>query len=167
VYKRISGPVGIILFLATACLSGLLVASPVSAQANRSARTADGSRKIAFNRVVNTPCAEKRLRLNGQFQAQYTVASDVGGETYIKAAFDAGRVSALGLDSSTKYQASGTSHFDSQGPSPIEFSYVFNFLLDRGRSPDSMMGHVKFRVAVNAKGEVRTEIIDVNIDCNQ
>ena len=163
-YKRIFGPVGILLLLATAVLPGLFVASPVSAQAKK---TSDGARKIAFNRVVNTPCAEKRLRLNGQFQAQYTVTSDVNGETFIKAAFDARRVSALGLDSSTKYQASGTSQFDSQGPSPIEFSYDFNFLLDRGRSTDSMMGHVKFRVAVNAKGEVRTEIIDVNIDCNQ
>lgn len=164
-YKRIFGPVRIFLCLAATLLPGLLVASPVGAQTKR---TADGSRKIAFNRVVNTPCAEKRLRLNGQFQAQYTVTSDPSGETYIKASFDARRVSAIGIDSSTKYQASGTSHFDSQGPSPIEFSYVFNFLIDRGRSsPDSMMGHVKFRVAVNAKGEVRTEIIDVNIDCNQ
>ena len=159
-YKRTFGPATILLFLVTSVLS----TSPVSAQTKR---TADGGRKIAFNRVVNTPCAEKRLRLNGQFQAQYTVTSDANGETYIKAAFDARRISAVGLDSSAKYQASGTSQFDSQGPSPIEFSYVFNFLLDRGRSPNSMMAHVKFRVAVNAKGEVRTEIIDVNIDCNQ
>ena len=163
-YQRIFGQLRILLFLATAVLPGLLIASPHAAQAKR---TNDGSRRIAFNRVVNTPCAEKRLRLNGQFQAQYTVTSDTNGETFIKAAFDAGRLSALGLDSSAKYQASGSSHFDSQGPSPIEFSYVFNFLLDKGRSTNSMMGHVKFRVAVNAKGEVRTEIIDVNIDCNQ
>lgn len=160
--KQMFKPVRTLVFLAAALFPAFILTPLASAQARRAP-----SGKLGLNRVVNTPCTEKRLRLNGRFQAQYTVTSDPGGETFIKADFDAGRVSALGLDSANKYQASGTSHFDSRGPSPIEFSYVFNFLISKGRSPDSMMGHVKFRVAVNDKGEVRTEIIDFNIDCNQ
>jgi len=145
-------------------LPALIVASSAHAQGTKNG--SDG-RKVALNRIVNTPCAEKRLRLNGQFQAQYSVTTDTSGETFINADFDAGRVTALGLDSGNKYHASGTSRFDSRGPSPIEFSYVFNFLISKGGSLGSMMGHVKFRVGVNAKGEARTEIVDVNIDCNQ
>lgn len=152
--------------LSAVVLLGLMAASSASAQGKRTANGSAG-RKVALDRIVNTPCAEKRIRLNGQFQAQYTVTGDSSGETFINADFDATRVTALGLDSGSKYQASGTSRFDSRGPSPIEFSYVFNFLISKGGSLGSMMGHVKFRVGVNAKGEARTEIVDVNIDCNQ
>jgi len=152
--------------LSAMVLLGLMAASLASAQGKR---TANGSaeRKVTLNRIVNTPCAEKRIRFNGQFQAQYTVTSDASGETFINADFDAARVTVLGLDSGSRYRASGTSRFDSRGPSPIEFSYVFNFLISKGGSLGSMMGHVKFRVGVNDKGEARTEIVDINIDCNQ
>ena len=154
-------------FLLFAVVSlALIVASSASAQGKRTGNGSAGG-KVPLNRIVNTPCVEKRLRFNGQFQAQYTVTGDSSGETFISADFDATRVTALGLDSGSKYQASGTSRFDSRGPSPIEFSYVFNFLISKGGSLGSMMGHVKFRVGVNTKGEARTEIIDINIDCNQ
>ncbi len=155
-----------IFLLAAVVLLGLMAASSASAQGKKTASGSAG-RKVTLNRIVNTPCAEKRLQFNGQFQAQYTVTSDASGETFINADFDAGRVTALGLDSGRRYQASGKSRFDSRGPSPIEFSYVFNFLISKGGSLGSMMGHVKFRVGVNAKGEARTEIVDINIDCNQ
>ena len=145
-------------------LPALIVASSAHAQGTKNG--SDG-RKVALNRIVNTPCAEKRMRFNGQFQAQYTVTTDTSGETFINADFDAGRVTALALDSGNKYHASGTSRFDSRGPSPIEFSYVFNFLISKGGSLGSMMGHVKFRVGVNSRGEARTEIVDINIDCNR
>lgn len=153
-----------VFLLSAVLLPGLIIASSAQAQGKKNG---SADRKVALNRIVNTPCAEKRIRLNGQFQAQYTVTSDTSGETFINADFDAARVTALGLDSGNKYHASGTSRFDSRGPSPIEFSYVFNFLISKGGSLGSMMGHVKFRVGVNAKGEARTEIVDVNIDCNQ
>ncbi len=92
---------------------------------------------------------------------------DPSGDTFIKADFDAQKITAIGVSSGSKYQAHGTSHFDSRGPSPIEFNYVFNFALNKLRSTDSLMGHVKFRIKVNARGEAATSIVDVSIDCNQ
>ena len=114
-----------------------------------------------------TSCADKTIRLNGNFQAQFSVTRDPSGYTFLKADFDAQRITAIGLNGGSKYQAHGTSHFDSRGPSPIEFNYVFNFALNKVKSTDHLMGHVKFRIKVNARGEATTSIVDVNIDCNQ
>ena len=125
------------------------------------------ARKLPFNRTVTTPCPEKTIRLTGEFQAKFAVTRDQSGDTFIKADFDAQKITANGLISGSKYQAHGTSHFDSRGPSPIEFNYVFNFALNKVKSTASLMGHVKFRIKVNARGEAKTTIIDVNIDCNQ
>jgi hypothetical protein len=147
-------------------LLGLVAASSALAQ-RKTPDTPSTGRKIPFNRTVTTPCAEKTIRLNGEFQAQFSVTRDPSGDTFIKADFDAQMITAIGLSSGSKYQAHGTSHVDSRGPSPIEFNYVFNFALNKVRTTDSLMGHVKFRIKVNAKGEVTTAIVEVNIDCNQ
>lgn len=142
-----------------------LGASSVLAQKKPPATPSTG-RKIPFNRTIVTSCAEKTIRLNGEFQAQFSVTRDPSGDTFIKANFNAQRITAVGLNTGSKYQAHGTSHFDSRGPSPIEFNYVFNFALNKVNSFDSLMGHVKFRIKVNAKGDATTGIVDVNVDCN-
>lgn len=129
--------------------------------------TPSAARKLPFNRTITTPCPEKTIRLTGEFQARFAVTRDQSGDTFIKADFDAQNITANGLSSGRKYQAHGTSHFDSRGPSPIEFNYVFNFALNKVKSLDSLMGHVKFRIKVNARGEAKTAIVDVTIDCNQ
>ncbi len=131
------------------------------------AATPSAARKLPFNRTITTPCPEKTIRMTGEFQAQFAVTRDKSGDTFIKADFDAQKITANGLSSGSKYQAHGTSHFDSRGPSPIEFNYVFNFALNKVKSLDSLMGHVKFRIKVNARGEATTAIVDVTIDCNQ
>ncbi|MGI8899145.1 MAG: hypothetical protein ACR2IB_12220 [Pyrinomonadaceae bacterium] len=145
---------------------GLIGGSSAFAQ-RKTPDTPSTGRKIPFNRTVVTSCAEKTLRLNGEFKAQFSVTRDPSGDTFIKADFDAQGITAIGLSSGSKYQAQGTSHFDSRGPSPIEFNYVFNFALNKVKSTDNLMGHVKFRVKVNARGEATTTIVDLNIDCNQ
>ena len=143
----------------------LVTASSVFAQ--KKPPSPSTGRKLPFNRTVTTPCPEKTIRLTGEFQAQFGVTRDQSGETFIKADFNAQKITALGLISGSKYQAHGTGHFDWRGPSPIEFNYVFNFALNKVRSTDSLMGHVKFRIKVNRRGEATTAIVDVNIDCNQ
>lgn len=154
------------LILLALLLPGFIEASSSLAQ-KKKAVPPSTRRKITFNRTVKTPCAEKLIRLNGEFQAQFGVTRDQSGDTFIKADFDAQKITATGLSSGRKYQAHGTSHFDSRGPSPIEFNYVFNFALNKVKSFDSLMGHVNFRIKVNARGEARATIVDVNIDCNQ
>jgi hypothetical protein len=144
----------------------LVGASSVLTQRKPPATPSTG-RKLPFNRTITTPCPEKTIRLNGEFQAQFAVTRDQSRDTFIKANFDAQKITAHGLTSGSKYQAHGTGHFDSRGPSPIEFNYVFNFALNKVKSTDSLMGHVKFRIKVNARGEATTAIVDVNIDCNQ
>jgi hypothetical protein len=152
------------LLLPALILPGLIGASSALAQENKKS---SAERKIPFNGTITTPCAEKSIRLNGEFQAQFSVTRDPSGDTFIKADFDAGGITALGITSGRKYQAQGTSHIDSRGPSPIEFTYVFNFVLNKVGTTDFLMGHAKFRINVNASGEATTEIIDVNIDCNK
>jgi hypothetical protein len=154
------------LLLPALILLGLMGASSALAQENKKA-TSSAERKIPFNGTITTPCAEKSIRLDGEFQAQFSVTRDPSGDTFIKADFDAAGITALGITSGRKYQAQGTSHIDSRGPSPIEFTYVFNFVLNMVGSTDSLMGHAKFRINVNTRGEATTEIIDVNIDCNK
>ena len=154
------------LLLLALLLLGFIAASSALGQKKTTA-TPSAGRKIPFNRTVVTPCVEKTLRLKGEFQAQFSVTRDPSGDTFIKADFDAQRITAVGLSSGGKYQAQGTGHFDARGPSPIEFNYVFNFALNRVKSFDSLMGHVKFRIKINARGEAKTAIVDVNIDCNQ
>lgn len=155
------------LVLLALLLLGLVGASSALAQKRTPQPTPSTGRKIPFNRTVTTSCAEKTIRLNGEFQAQFSVTRDPRGDTFIKADFDAQRITAIGVGSGSKYQAHGTSHFDSRGPSPIEFNYVFNFALNKVKSLDSLMGHVKFRIKVNARGEAATSIVAVSIDCNQ
>jgi hypothetical protein len=153
------------LFLASLSLLGL--ARPASALAQESSKpTSPADRKITADRIITTPCAEKKVRLNGQFQAQFSATRDPSGDTFLRADFDAGRITAFGVTSGRKYEVNGTSHIDSRGPSPTVFTYVFNFALNKVRSFDSLMGHAKFRIKVDAHGQATTEIIEVIIDCN-
>lgn len=123
------------------------------------------ARKIPFNRTLPTACAEKRIRLNGEFQVQYKVTRDASGQTSIEGNINADRITGFGLTSRGKYQAVGVGSLESSGPSPTNFTYVFNFALNKSGSTVSLMGHVKFRISVNARGGVNTNIIEANIDC--
>lgn len=143
-----------------------LIGAPSALAQKKTPATPSTGRKLPFNRTITTSCGEKTIRLNGEFQAQFSVTRDPSGDTFIKADFDAKGITATGVSSGSNYQAHGTSHFDSRGPSPIEFNYVFNFALNKVKSIDSLMGHVKFRIKVNAKGDATTTIVDVNVDCN-
>jgi hypothetical protein len=155
--KRIEGR------LASMALTLLLVVGIPAAQAQTPAVSA--TRRIPFNRTVPTDCAEKRIRLTGEFQAQYNVTRDASGETFIEGNIDADRINGLGLTSRGKYKAAGASRLESRGPSPITFNYVFNFALNKLGTTDSLMGHVKFRISVNARGGVTTNVLDANVDC--
>lgn len=154
-----------VLFLASLIPLGL--ARPASVLAQESSKsTSSADRKITADRIVTTQCAEKKVRLNGQFQVQFSTTRDPSGDTLLRADFDAGRITAFGVTSGRKYEVNGTSHFDSRGPSPTVFTYVFNFALNKVRSFDSLMGHAKFRVQVDARATATTELIEVIIDCN-
>ena len=121
--------------------------------------------KIPFNRTLPTPCKERRIRLNGAFQAQYRVVREASGQIFIDGDFHADWIKGSGLTSGAKYQAIGTGRLESSGPSPTSFTYVFNFSLNKTGTNDSLMGHVKFRINVNANGGVTTNVVAANIDC--
>lgn len=123
------------------------------------------AQKIPFNRTLPTPCKEKRIRLNGEFQAQYKVNREAGGQIFIDGNFDADRIIGSGLTSRRKYKAVGAGRLESSGPSPTSFTYVFNFSLNKSGTTDSLMGHVKFRINVNANGSVTTTVVAANVDC--
>ena len=150
-------------FPAATAMLLLAVFGASAAQAQSSPVSVD--QKIPFNRTLRTACKEKRIRLNGQFQVQYKVTDDAGGQTLIEGNINADRINGLGLTSGGKYQAVGVGRLESSGPSPTSFTYVFNFALNKSGSTDSLMGHVKFRISVNARGGVNTSIIEANIDC--
>ena len=141
----------------------LVVFGGSQAQAQRSPVSA--TRKIPFNRTLPTACTEKKIRLNGEFDVQYKVTHEAGGQTLIEGNINADRITGFGLTSRGKYQAVGVGRLESSGPSPTSFTYVFNFALNKTGSDKSLMGHVKFRISVNAKGGVNTSIIDANVDC--
>lgn len=122
---------------------------------------------IPFNHTLRTVCAEKRIRLSGQFQTKYTVARDPGGDTIIEGDIDADKISGYGLTSRAKYEAVGTGRLESRGPSPTSFTYVFNFSLNKSGTTYSLMGHVKFRIDVDASGRVTTKVAAANIDCTK
>lgn len=147
----------------TAMMMMLLVVGATTAQAQNSPLSA--VRKIPFNRTLPTTCAEKRIRLNGEFQVQYNVTREAGGQTSIEGNINADGITGSGLTSRGKYQAAGASRLESSGPSPISFTYVFNFALNKSGTNDSLMGHVKFRINVSAKGNVTTNVLDANVDC--
>ncbi|MCA1567720.1 MAG: hypothetical protein LC803_19155 [Acidobacteria bacterium] len=123
------------------------------------------ARRIPFNRTLTTACKEKRIRLSGEFQVQYKVTRDAGGQTLIEGDINADRIIGSGLASRGKYQAVGVGRLESSGPSPTSFTYVFNFALNRSGTAESLMGHVKFRISVNAHGVVTTKVIEANVDC--
>jgi hypothetical protein len=147
--------------LAAMILFPVIWASPAQAQ-NTPASVAQ---KIPFNRTLPTPCKEKRIRLNGEFQAQYKVNRESGGQIFIDGNFDADRITGSGLTSRGKYKAVGVGRLESSGPSPTSFTYVFNFSLNKSGTTDSLMGHVKFRINVNANGSVTTSVVAANVDC--
>ena len=122
---------------------------------------------IPFNHTLRTACAEKRIRLSGEFQTQYSVTRDAGGDTLIEGNLDADKISGFGLSSRAKYRAVGTGRLESRGPSPTSFTYVFNFSLNKSGTTDSLMGHVKFRINVDAGGHVTTNVVAANIDCTK
>ena len=124
-------------------------------------------RSVPFNHTLRTVCAEKRIRLSGQFRTQYSVTRDAGGDTLIEGNLDASKISGFGLTSRAKYQAVGTGRIESRGPSPTSFTYVFSFALNKSGTTDSMMGHVKFRINVDAGGRVTTNVVAANIDCTK
>ena len=151
--------------LASMTTALLLSVGLPAAQAQTPAATA--TRRIPFNRTVPTTCGEKRIRLTGEFQAQYNVTRDASGETFVEGNIDADRIKGLGLTSRARYEAAGATHIESRGPSPISFNYVFNFALNKSGTTESLMGHVKFRINVNARGGVTTSVLDANIDCTK
>jgi hypothetical protein len=120
---------------------------------------------IPFNHTLRTVCKEKRIQLSGNFQTRYTVTRDAGGDTFIDGNIDADKISGFGLTSRAKYEAVGTGRLESRGPSPTSFTYVFNFSLNKSGTTDSLMGHVKFRINVDAGGRVTTNVVAANIDC--
>ncbi|HYO99322.1 MAG TPA: hypothetical protein VER76_03825 [Pyrinomonadaceae bacterium] len=124
-------------------------------------------RRIPFNHTLRTVCAEKRIRLSGEFRAQYSVTRDAGGDTFIDGNLDADKINGFGLTSRARYRAVGTGRLESRGPSPTSFTYVFTFALNKAGTTDSLMGHVKFRINVDARGQVTTSVVAVNIDCTK
>ena len=122
-------------------------------------------RRIPFNRTVTTACKEKKIRLNGEFQVQYKVTRDAGGQTLIEGDINADKIIGSGLTSRGKYQAVGVGRLESSGPSPTSFTYVFNFALNKSGTVESLMGHVKFRITVDAHGGVNTKVMETNVDC--
>ena len=138
-----------------------------AAQAQAQNPPASAAQKIPFNHTFSTACAEKRIRLNGEFQVQYRVTREAGGQTFIEGDINADRIIGSGLTSRGKYKAVGTSRLESSGPSPTSFTYVFNFALNKSGTNDSLMGHVKFRINVNANGRVNTNALEANIDCTK
>jgi hypothetical protein len=149
--------------VARAAMILLLVVTSAAAQEQNPPVSA--AQKIPFNSTLSTPCKEKRIRLNGHFQAQYKVVRDAGGQAFIEGDFHADWITGSGLTSRGKYTAVGTGRLESSGPSPTSFTYVFNFSLNKSGTDDSLMGHVKFRINVNASGGVTTKIVAANIDC--
>jgi hypothetical protein len=141
----------------------LLVVWAAPAQAQDSPVSA--TEKIPFNRTLPTPCKERRIRLNGEFQAQYKIVRDTKGEIFIEGDFHADWINGSGLTSRAKYTAVGAGRLESSGPSPTSFTYVFNFSLNKSGTNDSLMGHVKFRINVNANGGVTTKVVAANVDC--
>jgi hypothetical protein len=142
----------------------LLVASgTAAAQAQNSPVSA--SQRIPFNRTLTTVCKEKRIRLKGEFQVQYKVTRDTGGQALIEGDINADRIIGSGLTSRGKYQAVGVGRLESSGPSTTSFTYVFNFALNKSGTDESLTGHVKFRISVNATGAVTTKVVEANLDC--
>jgi hypothetical protein len=147
-------------------LAGVLLACQLFAPSTRAQQPAAPTvRSIPFNHTLRTVCAEKRIRLNGEFQAQYSVTRDAGGDTLVVGDLDADKISGFGLTSRAKYRAVGTGRLESRGPSPTSFTYVFNFALNKSGTTDSLMAHVKFRINVDAGGQVTTSVVATNIDC--
>jgi hypothetical protein len=149
--------------VARAAMMLLLVVTAAPAQAQNPPVPA--AQKIPFNSTLSTPCKEKRIRLNGHFQAQYKVIREASGQIFIEGDFNADWINGSGLTSRSKYTAVGTGRLESSGPSPTSFTYVFNFSLNKVGTDDSLMGHVKFRINVNANGSVTTKVAAANVDC--
>lgn len=149
-------------------LAGVVLACQLFVPSTRAQDTATPTvQLIPFNHTLRTVCKEKRIRLTGDFQTRYTVTRDAGGDTFIDGNIDADKISGFGLTSRAKYEAVGTGRLESRGPSPTSFTYVFNFSLNKSGTTDSLMGHVKFRINVDAGGHVTTSVAAVNIDCTK
>lgn len=145
-------------------LPGFELSSALAQENSKSTSSADA--KISLYRTITTACAEKTVRLQGEFETQFSVTRDASGDTLLRADFNAERITAFGVTSGRKYLANGTSRFDSRGPSPAAFTYVFNFALNKVKSFDSLMGHAKFRIKVDARAQATGEIIELILDCN-
>jgi hypothetical protein len=149
----------------TASASMILLAIFGAAQAQAQSPPVSAAHRIAFNRTLSTACKEKRIRLNGEFQVQYKVTREAGGQTLIEGDINADKIAGFGLTSRGRYRAVGVGRLESSGPSPTSFTYVFNFALNKSGTEESLMGHVKFRISVNAKGDVVTNVVEANVDC--
>ena len=163
--KRIMRPTRFSMTLAAITLLAFFAVSPVQAQSPPASAPVTADRRIPFNRTLLTKCAEKRIRLNGEFQVQYKITRDAGGQTLIEGDINADGITGSGLTSRSRYRAVGVGRLESSGPAPTSFTYVFNFALNKTGSTDSLMGHVKFRINVNARGGVNTSVVEANVDC--
>ncbi|MDQ1593250.1 MAG: hypothetical protein QOG71_3877 [Pyrinomonadaceae bacterium] len=159
--ERILAPSILSVALTTMILLPVVVAAPARAQTP----PVSVARNIPFNRTLPTACSEKRIRLTGEFQVQYKVTREGGGQGVIEGDINADKITGSGLTSRGTYKAVGTGRLESSGPSPTSFTYVFNFALNKSGTTDSLMGHVKFRITVNANGSVTTRVVGANIDC--
>ncbi len=146
----------------------LAMTAPIFAQPSRAASQSGVnsiSQQIPINRVVTVACAERRIRLTGEFQALFKVSRDENGNLFVEADFNSEGVSGLGLTSGNQYEATGPSHFNSSGSSRLEFTYVSNFVFVRPASTDHLMAHVTFRIIVTGDAQVAVTIRNVSIDC--
>ncbi len=159
--RKFNGRCAILLLSATVILFGL--ANPTRAVAQQDAVTTD--RKISLNQVVSTSCVDKEIRLDGDIQAQFRVKHD-GSGSYIEADFNSEGIKGLGVTSGNRYEAAGTSHFDSGGASKLEFTYIITFVLNRAGTHESVMVHAKLGISIKAKDNPTVEVRNVDIDCN-
>jgi len=120
--------------------------------------------RIPIDRKVSVPCLSEGILLDGHIRAQFRVKFDEGG-SYVEADFSFEDVTGTGTTGGNRYQANGTNHFDSSGQSLQEFSFISNFALNKPKSDESLMAHVKLRIRLGKKGEVTAEVRDVDIDC--
>ncbi len=123
------------------------------------------NRKIPLDAIIKTSCTDKEIRLAGDIQSQFRVKHDANS-TNIEADFSLDGITGTGATSDNKYQATGTSHFDADGSSKPQFTYIISFVLNRTGTHESVMAHAKLGISIKAKDELTIVVRELDIDCN-
>ena len=157
---------GIITLLTGAALGACTdVPSTASIAPVASAATATSNISVPFDAILNG-CTEP-IQFTGALHILFHSTFTSSGNYHFKFHFQPQGVNGTGLQTGTKYEATGVTQDESDynGPLPYTESYINNFRLIGQGPNNNLLVHENFHITINSNGDVTAVHDNSSVEC--